>query len=150
MKRIEDWQGNVHREAITELLHTVRLGEESLAPVRQGLVAVVNEAHGTGWATRFEEITVAGKTGTSQVVRRKSDEEEEEEDEEEIPYRFRDHGLFVAYAPAQDPQIAVAVVVEHGRHGSTAAAPIARAMFESYFGLADQELAAAAPSVAED
>jgi hypothetical protein len=47
--------------------------------------------------------------------------------------QFRDHALFVAYAPADDPQIAVAVVVEHGLHGSSSAAPIARAVFESYF-----------------
>ena len=59
--------------------------------------------------------------------------EEEEVEEEEIPYRFRDHALFVSYAPAENPQIAVAVVVEHGGHGSSAAAPVAKAIYDAYF-----------------
>jgi len=96
--------------------------------------AVVSEPGGTAWRSRLEDLPYAGKTGTSQVIRRKSDEEEELEEEADIvPYRFRDHALFVAYAPADDPQIAVAVVVEHGEHGSSAAAPIAKAMIGNYF-----------------
>ena len=55
--------------------------------------------------------------------------------EEDIKYRFRDHALFVAYAPAEDPQIAIAVVAEHGGSGSRAAAPIAQSIFASYFGV---------------
>jgi penicillin-binding protein 2 len=51
----------------------------------------------------------------------------------------RDHTLFIAYAPADNPQVAVAVVVEHGGHGGSVAAPIARAMFTSYFGLEPPE-----------
>jgi penicillin-binding protein 2 len=81
----------------------------------------------------MEAIRFAGKTGTAQVVRRKSDEEEKEQEGDEIPYQYRDHALFVSYAPAKNPQIAVAVVVEHGGHGSSVAAPIARAVYESYF-----------------
>jgi penicillin-binding protein 2 len=50
-------------------------------------------------------------------------------------FMHRDHALFIAYAPADNPQVAVAVVVEHGGHGGSVAAPIARAMFTSYFGL---------------
>jgi len=96
---------------------------------------VVNEPHGTGQVARLEDVTVAGKTGTSQVVRRKSDEEEEQEEGKDVPYRFRPHALFVAYAPAEDPQIAIAVVVEHGQHGGSAAGPIAKAILERYFAL---------------
>ena len=47
--------------------------------------------------------------------------------------KFRDHGLFVSYAPAEDPEIAIAVVIEHGSHGSTAAAPVSKAILEAYF-----------------
>ena len=66
-------------------------------------------------------------------MRRKSDEEEETGEQAEVPYRFRAHALFVAYAPAENPEIAVAVVVEHGQHGGSAAGSIAKAMFDSYF-----------------
>jgi penicillin-binding protein 2 len=95
--------------------------------------SVVNDVGGTAWRSRLEEVRFAGKTGTAQVVRRKSDEEEKEQKGEEISYKYRDHALFVSYAPAKNPQIAVAVVVEHGGHGSSVAAPIARALYEAYF-----------------
>jgi penicillin-binding protein 2 len=74
---------------------------------------------------------VAGKTGTSQVI---AIAQEETYDEEAIDERLRDHGLFVAYAPAENPTIAVAVVVENNGGGSTTAAPIARKIFDAYFG----------------
>jgi len=136
VRRIESIDGSVRLEKEPEVINRAELDPKQLAEVRRGLEAVVNEPHGTGWQSKVRGIAVAGKTGTAQVVRRKSSEEEAlDKDGDKIPYRFRDHALFVAYAPADDPQIAVAVVVEHGRHGSTAAAPIARVMFESYFGI---------------
>jgi len=136
LRRIESITGEVLFEGEKDLLRKVEIDPENLAAVQQGLEAVVNEPHGTGMATKLKGIKVAGKTGTAQVIRRKSAEEEEAETgKEKTPYRFRDHALFVAYAPADDPKIAVAVVVEHGRHGSSAAAPIARAVFESYFAI---------------
>ena len=58
---------------------------------------------------------------------------DEELDEEDIPDHLKDHALFVAYAPPIDPQIALAVVVEHGGSGSATAAPLARAIFDEYF-----------------
>ena len=108
--------------------------EKYLTPVRKAMESVVNDVGGTAWRSRLDEVRFAGKTGTAQVVRRKSDEEEEaQKDEEEIPYEYRDHALFVSYAPAESPQLAIAVVVEHGGHGSSAAAPVAKAMYEAYF-----------------
>jgi penicillin-binding protein 2 len=74
---------------------------------------------------------VAGKTGTAQVIR--APEEDEEGDESEVPYKFRDHAWFVAYAPAEAPEIVVTVLVEHGGHGGSAAAPLARKVMEVYF-----------------
>jgi penicillin-binding protein 2 len=74
---------------------------------------------------------VAGKTGTAQVIR--VPEEDEKEDVSEVPYKFRDHAWFVAYAPAEAPEIVVAVLVEHGGHGGSAAAPLARQVMEAYF-----------------
>jgi penicillin-binding protein 2 len=81
----------------------------------------------------LKNVRFAGKTGTAQVIKRKSDEEEEQAKDDVIPYKYRDHALFVSYAPADKPQIAVAVVVEHGGHGSSAAAPVAKAVYEAYF-----------------
>ncbi len=138
VKKVEGWNGQVLEEVQPEILHTVDFGSGNLALIQRSLEAVVNEPHGTGWATRLEEIRVAGKTGTAQVVRRKDDDKEK--NEKVAPYRFRDHALFVAYAPAQNPEIAVAVVVEHGEHGSTTAAPVARRVFEAYFGLPPGEI----------
>jgi penicillin-binding protein 2 len=73
---------------------------------------------------------VAGKTGTAQVFTVAQDEKYKEA---EVDERLRDHGLFVAFAPADDPRIALAVVVENGGGGSRAAAPVARKVLDAYF-----------------
>jgi penicillin-binding protein 2 len=83
-------------------------------------------ARGSSWGAKYE---FAGKTGTAQVIGIAQDEEY---DEEKIAAHFRDHALFIAYAPADQPKIAVAVLVEHGGHGSSAAAPVARKLFDAY------------------
>ncbi|MBN2644069.1 MAG: penicillin-binding protein 2 [Desulfuromonadaceae bacterium] len=137
IERIEEISGNVLLQRQPAILHTATFDKEDLLALRQGLEAVVDDPRGTGKACRLPGIRVAGKTGTAQVVRMKDDPAEGEDptEKEEIAYRLRDHALFVAYAPADKPEIAVAVIVEHGQHGSSAAAPIARAMFEQYFDL---------------
>ncbi|BCR04369.1 penicillin-binding protein 2 [Desulfuromonas versatilis] len=133
VKRIEDLSGNVLESATPQVLNRVALSEADLKAVRRGLEAVLNEPGGTAWASRLEGLSAAGKTGTSQVVKLKEDRYKEKT--EDIEYRFRDHALFVAYAPTEDPQIALCVVVEHGGSGSKAAAPIARSILASYFGI---------------
>lgn len=117
--------------------------ESALRAVRAAMEAVVNDVGGTAWRSRLETVRFAGKTGTAQVVKRKSTEEEEQQTDDEIPYQYRDHALFVAFAPVVKPQIAVAVVVEHGSHGSSAAAPVAKAMFEAYFAKSQTKVATA-------
>jgi penicillin-binding protein 2 len=97
--------------------------------VKLGLWKVVNGEHGTARGSRLADIDMSGKTGTSQVISRKEDETLSEED---MPIHLRAHAWFVAYAPSEQPTIAVAVVVEHGEHGSGAAAPIAREMIKTY------------------
>ena len=77
--------------------------------VKEGLAAVVNEAHGTGGMARLYEVKVAGKTGTSQVIKLR-------DSQGNVPYQFRDHALFVGFAPFEKPEVAVGVVVEHGEH----------------------------------
>ena len=74
---------------------------------------------------------MAGKSGTSQVF---SVAQEEQYNEEEIEERLRDHALFIAFAPVDEPQIAVAVVAENGSSGSQVAAPMARAIMDEYLG----------------
>ncbi|MGH8378107.1 MAG: penicillin-binding transpeptidase domain-containing protein, partial [Gammaproteobacteria bacterium] len=85
-------------------------------------------AHRIGIGAKY---SIAGKTGTAQV-RRKRLGVFGEEDESDIPKQFRDNALFIAFAPAQDPKIAVAVVVEHGGGGASTAAPIARQIMDEY------------------
>ena len=135
IERIEDWQGNLLLCPETEIVREISYSDAAWKAIKQGLVAVVNEPRGTGQIARLEDVVIAGKTGTSQVVRRKSDEEEELDEGGDVPYRFRPHALFVAYAPADKPKIAVAVVVEHGQHGGSAAGPIAKTIIERYITL---------------
>ncbi len=134
VNRIEDWNNQSTHLFEPELIRQLDHSSAHLQAIQEGMFAVVNEPRGTGRPAQLEEVMVAGKTGTSQVVRRLSDEEEELlTGDEHIPYRRRSHGLFVAYAPAENPEIAVAVVVEHGQSGGGVAAPIAREIISHYF-----------------
>jgi len=103
--------------------------DKLLQNVREGMWAVVNEAAGTAPLARLADplVQMAGKTGSAQV-RRVSRELRESGhfDSEKLPWEYRPHALFVAYAPYDAPRYALAVVVEHGNAGAAAAAPIAR------------------------
>jgi penicillin-binding protein 2 len=93
--------------------------------VRSALVGVTTEAGGTAHGAATPLGTVAGKTGTAQVIAQKIPGQKLTESTE-------DHAWFIAYAPAERPQIAVAVIVEHGGHGGAAAAPVARKVIEEF------------------
>lgn len=126
VKRIVDADGKTLKETKTEIIGTASFSKESFRIVKQGMYAVVNESGGTGAMARQYDVKVAGKTGTSQVVKLR-------DSKLGTPYQYRDHALFVAFAPYDNPEIAVAVVVEHGEHGGAAAAPIAGRMLRAYF-----------------
>jgi penicillin-binding protein 2 len=99
--------------------------------VRDSMIGVTAEPRGTARAAMDgTPYTVAGKTGTAQVFTVGQDEKYREA---EVDERLRDHGLFVAYAPAEAPRIALAVIVENGGGGARAAAPVARKVFDAYF-----------------
>jgi penicillin-binding protein 2 len=98
--------------------------------IREGLYQVVNNPKGTAFYRRGKGILMAGKTGTSQVVRSAADKVYQKC--EQMEYEYRHHGLFVAFAPANNPRIAAAAMVEHGCHGSSAAAPIVEAVITTY------------------
>ncbi|PLX93662.1 MAG: penicillin-binding protein 2 [Desulfuromonas sp.] len=136
IKRIADYTGRPLQETQPVVLHQADISAKNLKSVKNGMVEVINHVAGTGQSSKLAEITVAGKTGTAQVVKLKEDPEDgEKPSPDEIAYRLRDHALFVAYAPAENPQIAIAVIVEHGQHGGSAAGPIAREIFEHYFNI---------------
>ncbi len=93
---------------------------------------VVSSERGTAHTIgRNAPFPIAGKTGTAQVFSIKQDEKYVEK---EVAERLRDHALFIAFSPPEDPRIAIAVMVENAGHGSTAAAPIARKMIDHYLG----------------
>jgi len=96
----------------------------------QGMVDVVHGQRGTAsHLSRNMTYRMAGKTGTAQVIGIKQNEKY---DAKLVALRNRDHALFVAFAPVEDPQIAVAVIIENGEHGSSAAAPVAKALIDAY------------------
>ncbi len=132
VKRLVSPQGVVLGEYPPQLIQQAKVSAESLKLVRQGLAGVVNEPGGTGAACRLPGIIAAGKTGTAQVVTL---------GKKAVGGSSRDHAWFVAFAPLESPEIAVAVVVEHGGHGGEAAAPIARKIFEAFFALAPRAAA---------
>ncbi len=106
------------------------LNAENVNKIISAMVNVVHDAHGTAKSIG-KDITyqIAGKTGTAQVFNVKQDEKYNEND---IDFKLRDHALFISFAPADDPKIAVAVVVEHGGHGGSVAAPIAGKVIKQF------------------
>ncbi len=111
-------------------LPDIQLKDESLWDyMTDAMIDVVHGSNGTARKIAPESYRIAGKTGTAQVVGIKQDEEYNAEELEE---RHHDHGLFIGFAPAEDPKIVVAVVVENGGGGSSAAAPVARKVFDAY------------------
>lgn len=121
-----------------EFLTEVKLNPKTFQIVQRGLFEVVNQPGGTAFARRGKGILMAGKTGTSQVIGAKADKVYAKCENQE--YKYRHHGWFVGYAPAHDPKIAVAALVEHGCHGSSAAGPIAEAIMTTYMQKYEPEL----------
>jgi penicillin-binding protein 2 len=113
--------------ATPEVVATLKLKPTTIPLVHQALWEVVNDARGTAYLSRFKELQFAGKTGTAQVVGRPGDGDGT--DQASLP---KDHAWFVCYAPSENPKIAAAVIIEHGEHGSSAAAPVAREMVRVY------------------
>jgi penicillin-binding protein 2 len=108
----------------------IKLDSTVLQQVRSALAGVVAEPGGTAHGAATPFATVAGKTGTAQVI-------EQKVAGRKLEGKQQDHAWFVAYAPVDRPKIAVAVLVEHGGHGGAAAAPIARKVIEEYMKNAD-------------
>ena len=129
VNKIVDQNGRIVTQNDPELVGTLPVKRRNLDIVRHGLWQVVNEG-GTASAVRLKSFEISGKTGTAQVISRSRGDEETAAG----PAHRKPHAWFVAYAPAVSPRIAVAVIVEHGEHGSSAAAPIARDIIKAYLG----------------
>jgi len=111
-------------------IRRVPVSDQNLALVREGLHAVVDAPGGTGRRAQVEGLAVAGKTGTAQVVRL---EKTAGKTGLAIPRPYRDHAWFVSFAPAEAPEIVVAVLVEHGGGGGANAAPIAQKVLQRWW-----------------
>lgn len=109
----------------------VRIAPEHLAFIRRALIDVVQKEGGTAYRARNEGgVRIGGKTGTAQVVSRRGRTEQSSS----AWYLDRSHGWFAGFAPAEDPQVAFAVLVEHGGSGGASAAPIATSVMQQYLG----------------
>jgi len=134
VNKVESVDGSTVREYGPELIRTIELKPDTLKRVRTALADVVSAPGGTGGAARSQVVSIAGKTGTAQVVEMKGGYVKTEQ----LAYFNRDHAWFVSYAPVENPQVAIAVLVEHGGHGGDAAAPMAKKVFEKFIEIQKQ------------
>jgi penicillin-binding protein 2 len=143
VRHVENSRSGERRAIEPSPLRTVPLKAEHIAVIKRAMVDVTK----SGTAVRAfagVEYEVAGKTGTAQLYSLKGAEYKEHQ----VHERLRDHALFIAFAPADDPKIALAVLVENGGFGSQSAAPIARQLMDYY--LLGKTPEGAAPEVDSD
>lgn len=126
VEKVESVAGEILFQAKPVLKSRLGADPANLALVQKALQDVV--AEGTGRNAKLPQVEVAGKTGTSQIVSL-----EREKQSGKTPAQYQNHAWFVAYAPAADPRVAVAVLVEHGGGGGAVAAPLARRILAAAF-----------------
>lgn len=144
--RIVSPGGETIRELPSKVERILPLDEGNRKFLLSALRDTVHGERGTGKALRELEtlgVEACGKTGTAQVVKLV----QENQDLAKIPYKYRDHALFVSLAPYPDPEIAVMVVVEHGGGGGSVAAPIAREILMKYFKMKKEKVLPAGTEV---
>ncbi|MFN7685564.1 MAG: penicillin-binding protein 2 [Oligoflexia bacterium] len=130
IKQIETVDGKSVQINQPEILDQTRLSEKTYDLIKKGLWGVVNSPNGTAFAQRISGVDFVGKTGTVQVMSLAANKIYQKC--ENMKFRQRHHGMFAGFAPMNDPKIAVAVVAEHSCHGSSGAAPIARAIIKKF------------------
>lgn len=130
IEQVIDPEGRITETFSPELVSEITGLDQYFNSIKRGMEEVVQGKRGTARSVAIEGLRIGGKTGTAQVVKVAQYRGLKEED---IPYKYRDHGWFTCYAPAEDPEIAVTVLVEHGLHGGSGAGPIARAILNQYF-----------------
>ena len=109
--------------------------QENINFVKDSMFASTNEPGGTSYKSRLtdKKFIFAGKTGSSQVKRFTEEQREAEIKQKDLDYKDRDHALFIAFAPYDDPKYAISIIIEHGGSGSSAAAPIAKKSYQESF-----------------
>jgi penicillin-binding protein 2 len=109
-------------------LKSLNKNKENIKFILDSLYGATNEPQGTSFSSRYKssDYMFAGKTGTSQIRTITAEERELKSKNKDLPYKKRDHALFVGFAPYKKPRYAISVVVEHGGSGSSGAAPIAK------------------------
>ncbi len=126
IREVRQPDGQLLEVSQPKIKRKLSLVPEALKAVQDGLAAVPNEKGGTGYLSRLIVPQFAGKTGTAQVVRLQKDKRMQDD------YLLKDHAWFVGYGPVEDPELVVAVIVEHGEHGSWAA-PIVREVLAAWY-----------------
>lgn len=126
VSEIRSPQGKIIEVFPAEPWKELLVSENTLNLVRYGMWKVVNETWGTGRKAALPEVEVAGKTGTAQVIGL------EFGDRQGVPFEFRHHAWFFGFAPFENPEIALTVMIEHGESGGRVAAPIAQKIFEEF------------------
>jgi len=140
LKEVEGVSPDEYKEFNPTLNQKTVFNERTWKIVKEAMAGVVSNPSGTAYfGARSTKVSIAGKTGTAQVIKLK---EFQSMSEGALPMKYRDHAWFVAFAPVENPKVAVSVLVEHGGHGASAAAPLARSMIEKYFELYPEELSA--------
>jgi penicillin-binding protein 2 len=129
VRYIQDSKTNQLKMIPSEVLYNLNFKPDNLILVQKALVDVTGPGGTAARAGANSAYPFAGKTGTAQVIALKPNEKYTES---RVDERQRDHALFIAYAPADNPQIALAVLVENGGHGATTAAPLARQVLDFY------------------
>lgn len=130
VKEIVDFDGRIVHNSSPEVINQMSVSPEYINSVRKGLEAVINEPGGTGRRARLADVRVAGKTGTTQTV---SLEKYKGYSASNRPYKLNDHAWFTAYAPADNPEVVVTVLLEHTGGGGAKSAPLAAKVLAAYF-----------------
>jgi penicillin-binding protein 2 len=131
VRRIEGERPDEVKEVTGRMRWQATVNRSNFELVKAGLLGVVEDGRGTAHGIKHKSIQMAGKTGTAQVVRL-ADGANRKSAAAAAKHREKDHAWFVGYAPAQDPKIVVAALLEHGGHGSSAAAPLVQQVITNY------------------
>jgi penicillin-binding protein 2 len=130
VKEIDSIEGTPVKVFPPIIRSRVHIDQAVLDQVRSGMVGVVNAGDGTAHGARLDNVIVAGKTGTAQVIKEAQGVRLKENQGLE---KYRDHAWFMAFAPVEHPRIAVACIIEHGGHGGSAAGPVVKAVMQEFF-----------------
>ncbi len=129
---LEQAKKNIQNQSLNNLNTQLFKNSKNIKIIQQAMFSSTNERYGTSYKSRIDDpkYQFAGKTGTAQVKRISKRERELDLKLEQIPYKDRDHALYVAYGPYKNPRYALSIIVEHGGSGSKAAAPMAKKLFK--------------------